>query len=71
MHYVLYAIEEWTGDVSTDQWELITRFDEEGVGSPLTWPTEEDAQAVIDDFEEETGVSDEMRIVKLTGESPR
>lgn len=72
MRYVMYMIEEWIGDQDPNQWGLLLRYDENGAGSPLSFDTEEAAQSVIDELIEDTGCAeDEMRVVRMTGESPR
>jgi hypothetical protein len=48
--WALYAIELENFGSDDDDGELLTRYDEHGEGSPLTWTTRAGAEAAIRDF---------------------
>jgi len=71
MKYELYAVEIMV-DSNPVTYELVTRIDENGPGSPLVWPTRESAEKFIEQIAEECGGPDacpDAQVVPLTGET--
>lgn len=71
MKYALYAVEVAVSfDPAT--YELVTRIDENGPGSPLVWADKADAEKFIEQIAEECGGPDacpDAQVVVLTGET--
>lgn len=70
MKYQLYAIEIEVSS-SPVHYELMTRLDENGSGSPLTWPTQEAAEEYIGKIRAEAHDPelDIFTVVPLSGET--
>lgn len=64
--WALYAIELESFGSDDDDGELLTRYDEHGEGSPLTWLTRAGAEAMIVKMLRDAGCSSGAHVIELT-----